>query len=102
MDGPKSLPGKQTADQGLLSPFRMDGWVIKIVGFKLLTKRRDIRSASNVVRNTIPDGGSYVAKSLAGKTFSKGVEKLEGVLRAGAGQGRLEGLILNYPVWRTF
>ena len=90
MDGPKSFPGKQTADPGLLSPFRMDGWVIKIIGFKLLTKGREIRSASNVVRNTIPDGGSYGAKSL-----SKGAEKLEGVLRAGAGRGRLESKMLT-------
>ena len=51
--------------------------MIKIIGFKLLTKGRDIQSASNVVRNTIPDGGSYVAKSLAGKTFSEGGEKAE-------------------------
>ena len=94
MDGPKSFPGKQTADPGLLSPLRMDGWVIKTIGFKLLTKLRDIRSASNVVRNTVPDGGSYVAKSLAGKTFSKGAEKLEGLLRTVAGRGRLESKML--------
>ena len=81
VDGPKSFSGKQTADPGLLSPFKMDGWVIKIIGFELLTKGR---GASNVVRNRIPDGGSYVAKSLAGKTFSEGAEKLEGVLRSGA------------------
>ena len=62
--------------------------MIQIIGFKLLTKGRDIRSASNVVRNTNPDGGSYLAKSLVGKTFSKGAEKLEGVLRACAGRGR--------------
>ena len=49
----------------------------------------------DVVRNTIPDGGSYVADSLAGKTFSKGAEKLEGVLRAGVGQGRLESKMLT-------
>ena len=98
MDGPKLFPGKQTSDPGLLSPFRMDGWVIGIIGFKMLTKGRDIRSALNVVRNTIPDGGSYVAKdvakSLAGKTFSKGAEKLEGILSAG--QGRLESKMLTY------
>ena len=41
MDGPKLFPGKQTADTGLLSPFRMDGWMIEIIGFKLLTKGRD-------------------------------------------------------------
>ena len=58
MDGPKSFPGKQTADPGLHSPFRMDGWVIEIIVLKLLTKGRDIRSDLNVVRNTIPDGGS--------------------------------------------
>ena len=68
----------------------MDGWEIKIICFKLLTKGRDIRSTSNVVRNTIPDGASYVAKGLAGKTFSKGAEKLEGVLREGVGRGRFE------------
>ena len=72
MDGPKSFPGKQTADPGLLSPFWMDGRVIEIIGFKVLTKGRDIRSALNVEWNTIPDGGSYVGKSLASKTFSKG------------------------------
>ena len=95
MEGPKLFPGKQTADPGLLSPFRMDGWRIKLIGFKLLTKGRDIRSALNVVWNTIPDGGSYVDKSLAGKTFSKGAEKLERVLRAGAGRGRLESKMLT-------
>ena len=56
MDGPKLFPGKQTADPGLLSPFRMDGWMIEIIGFNLLTKGRDIRSISNVERNIIPDG----------------------------------------------
>ena len=85
MDTPKLFPGKQTADPGLLSPFRMDGWVIEIIGFKLLTKGQDIRSDLNIVRNTIQDGGSYVAKSLAGKTFSKGAERLEAILRAAAG-----------------
>ena len=53
VDGSKSFPGKQTADPGLIFPFRMDGWVIKIIGFELLTKGRDIPSASNVVRNRI-------------------------------------------------
>ena len=95
MDGPKSFPGKQTADLGLISPFRMDGWVIEIKCFKLLTKGRDIQSASNVERNKIPDGGSYVAKSLAGKTLSKGAEKLEGNLRASEGRGRLESKMLT-------
>ena len=95
MDGPKLFPGKQTANPGLLSPIRINGLVIKIIGFKLLTKGRDIRSALNVVRNTIPDVGSYMAKSLAGKTFSKGAEKLEGVLRVGAGRGRLESKMLT-------
>ena len=76
MDGAKS-PG-------------MDGWVIEIIGFKLLAKGRDIQSALNVEQSTIPDAGSYVANSLAGKTLSKGGEKLEGILRSGAGRGRLE------------
>ena len=95
MDGPKSFPGKQTAYPGLLSSFRMDGWVIELISFKLLTKGRDIRSALNIVQNRIPDDGSYVAKSLAGKTFSKKAEKLEGVLRAGADRGGLESKILT-------
>ena len=69
--------------------------MIEIIGFKLITKGRDIRSTSNVKWNTIPDGGSYVAKSLAGKTFSKGAEKLEGILRAGAGRGKLESKMLT-------
>ena len=73
----------------------MDEWVIELIGFKLITNWQDIRSASNVVHNTIPDGGSYVAKSLAGKTFSKGAEKLEGILRVGAGRGRLESKMLT-------
>ena len=30
-----------------------------------------------------------MAKRLAGKTLSKGAEKLEGILRAGVGRGRL-------------
>ena len=72
------INGKQTADPGLLSLFRMDGWVIKIIGFKLLTKGRDIRSASNVVRNTIPDGGSYVAKILLAKLLAKGQKSWRG------------------------
>ena len=55
------------ADPRLLSPFKIDRWMIEIIGLKLLTKRRDIRRASNVERNKIPDVGSYVAKSLAGK-----------------------------------
>ena len=67
MDGPKSLPGKQTADLGLLSSLRMDGWMIEIIGFKLLTKGHDIRSISNVKRNMIPDIGYYVAKKLLAK-----------------------------------
>ena len=67
---------QESSRLGLLSPFRMDGWVIELISFKLLTKGRDIRSASNVVRNTISDGGSYVAKSLAGNTFSKGAGKV--------------------------
>ena len=70
--------------------------MIEIIGFKILTKIQDIRSASNIERNTIPDSGRYVAKSLAGKTFSKGAEKLEGILRAGASQGRLESKIMAY------
>ena len=41
MDGPKSFPGKQTADLGLLSPFRVDGWMLEIIGFKLLTKGQE-------------------------------------------------------------
>ena len=54
MDGQKSFLMKQTADPGLLfCPFRMDGWVFEIISFKLLTKGRDIRSASNVVGNII-------------------------------------------------
>ena len=91
MDGPKQFQESRepTRNYFLLLGWT-DGWVIEIIGFKLLTKGRDIRSASNVERNTIPDGGSYVAKSLAGKTFSKGAEKLEGVLRTGAGRGRLK------------
>ena len=67
-------------------------WNLRV---KLLTKGRDIRSASNVEQNTIPDGGRYVAKSLARKTFSKGAEKLEGILREGAGRGRLESKMLT-------
>ena len=59
------------ADPGLLSPIRMDRWMIEIIGFKLLTKRGNIRSTSNVERNTISDCGSYMAKSLAGKNFSQ-------------------------------
>ena len=76
MDGPKLFSGKQTADPGLLSPFRMDEWVIEIIGFKLLKKGRDIRSTLNVERNTIPDSESFVAKCLAGKTFNKGAGKV--------------------------
>ena len=78
MDGPKPFPGKQTADPGLLSPFRMDGWVIKIIGFKLLMKGRDIRSASNVLQNTIPAGGSYLAKALLAKLLAKGRKSWKG------------------------
>ena len=73
MDGQKSFPGKQTADQGQLSPIRMDGRMIAIIGFKLLNKGRDIRSTSNMEQNTIPDG-EMVANSLAYQTLSKGVE----------------------------
>ena len=68
--------------------------MIEIIGFKLLTKGRDIQSAWNIEQKTIPDSGSYVAKSLAGKTFSKGAEKLVEILRAGAGQGILESKML--------
>ena len=85
MDSPKSFPVKPTADLGLLSPLRMDGWMIEIIGFKLLTKGRDICSISNGERNMIPDGWSYVAKSLASKTFGKRAKKLEGIFRAGRG-----------------
>ena len=79
MDGPKYFPGKQTADPGLLSPLGMDGWMIEIIGFKLLMKGRDIHSILNVERYMIPDSESYVAKGLASKTFGKGAEKLEGI-----------------------
>ena len=34
-------------------------------------------------------------KALLAKTFSKGAEKLEGVLRAGAGRGRFESKMLT-------
>ena len=36
-----------------------------------------------------------MAKGLAGNIFSKGAEKLEGILRAGAGRGRLESKMLT-------
>ena len=72
MEGLKSFSGKQTADLGLLSPLRMDRLMVEIISFKLLTKRQDICSISNVEQNMIPDVGSYVAKSLAGKTLAKG------------------------------
>ena len=77
MDGPKSFPGKQTVDPELLL---LDGWMIEIIGFRLLTKRRDILSASNVERNMFPDGnvGATWLKALLAKSFSKGAEKLEG------------------------
>ena len=35
MDGPKLFPLKQTADPGLLSHFRMDGWIIEIKGLEI-------------------------------------------------------------------
>ena len=57
--------------------------MIEIIGFKLLTKGQDICSVSNVEQNMIPEGGGYVAKSLAGKTFSKGAEKLGGDFESG-------------------
>ena len=95
VDGLKSFPGKQTADPGLLSPFRMDGWMIEIKGFKLLTKGRDICSILNVKQNMIPDGRSVVTKSLASKTFGQGAEKLEGILREGAGTGSLKSKMLT-------
>ena len=65
---------------------------MEIIGFKLLTKRRDIQIILNVEQNTIPDGWSYVAKSLADKSFK---QMLEGILRAGAGQGSLESKMLT-------
>ena len=37
-----------------------------------------------------------MAKSLAGKPFSKGAEKLEGMLRAGVGRARLESKMLTW------
>ena len=77
-------------DHRLFFSFKINGWVIEIIGFKLITKGR----ALNVEWNTIPDGGSYMAKSLAGKTYSKRAEKLEGILRAGAGRGSLESKML--------
>ena len=53
-------------------PFRMDGWVVTIIiGFELLTKGRDIRIASNVVRNTIPVGAKWL-KGLLAKLLAKG------------------------------
>ena len=56
--------------------------MIKIIGFKLLTEGRDIQSTSNVEWNMIPDGGSYISKSLAGQTFGKMVGRVGGILRA--------------------
>ena len=37
--------------------------MIEIIGFKLLTKGRDIGSTLNIEANTMPDGGSFMAKS---------------------------------------
>lgn len=42
--------------------------MIETIGFELTTKRRNIL---NVVRNIIPDGGSYLAESLADKFLQK-------------------------------
>ena len=52
--------------------------MIEIIGFKLLIKGRDIRSALNVEQNTIPEDGSYMAKSLAGKLLAKGRKSWRG------------------------
>ena len=62
------------ADRRRLSPFKIDKQMIKIIGFKLLTRHWKHFDGE---QNTIPDGGSYIAKSLAGKTFSQKVEKWE-------------------------
>ena len=64
VEGPKLFPGKQTANPGLLSLFKMDGSVIEIIGFKLLTKGQDIQSTSNVVQNTITDRVNRVTGDL--------------------------------------
>ena len=95
MDGPKSFPGKQTADQKLLSLFRMDGWMIELIGFKLLVKGRDIRRISNVERHMFQTVGATWQKALLAKTFGKRAEKLEVILRAGAGRGSLESKMLT-------
>ena len=61
--------------------------IIKTGGFICYERSegRNIRNISNVEQNTISDGGSYMAKCLAGKTFSKRMEELEKILRAGTG-----------------
>ena len=50
----------------------------------------------NVEGNMIPDSGSYIAESLASKTFGKGADKLEAILRADAGRESLESQMLVY------
>ena len=55
--------------------------MIKIIGYELPTKGGNIQSISN----TIPDGSSCMAESLACKTCCKKIEGLEGISRVGAG-----------------
>ena len=91
-DGPKSYPEEHTADLALFPPIWMDGGMISIIGFKLTTKGKNIRSTLNGKWNMILDGESYMAESHAGKSFCKRVEE---ILRAGAGWSSFECKMLT-------
>ena len=62
----KVLSRRADGRPGTISPYLDSGRLIGI----LTTKGRNIRSTSNGERNTLPDGGSYMAKCLARKSKS--------------------------------